>query len=148
MGACTRRATPRPHTATTRLSMSAQRYESASRCPVSRFTVWMTLSSALNCTLLFFCGQKGAGGAVGLGDGGGGMSRPPRSPPTGIGCWAWPAARACVSWKERMTTTGWRCVVTNRSLICALTSLSPATWVGGGVGVWVGGGRGGNKGAG
>ena len=34
---------------------------------------------------------------------------------------------ACVSWKDRMTTTGCRFCVKKRSLIWALTSVSPAT---------------------
>ena len=37
-------------------------------------------------------------------------------------------AQRVPTWKERMMTTGWLVAVLKRSLICALTSLSPATY--------------------
>lgn len=114
-----------------------------------------TLSSALNCSVAFFCAQaqndgtthKQSSAVKGVsGPGGGGRPRAGCEPQRHAGqCHfvpplppRWPAALlACVSWNERMTTTGCRFWVRNRSLICALTSVSPATcreWWGAGMG--------------
>ena len=134
-----------------------------------------TLSSALNCSVLFFCSTTNRGeghtgqeaSEVSRPCGRAGVAtpllairpertparRPPRAHPSPLPLRLTPRAPpvacprephtappppttlhrqtlcllACVSWKDRMTTTGCRFCVKKRSLIWALTSVSPAT---------------------